>query len=70
MNRQVLESNGRERLVRLVVERITYDGLKGEIVVQFHPLGLKTLAAESVGTTAKLKRVERATAIKVAEEVA
>ncbi|MBI4565644.1 MAG: hypothetical protein HY716_13200 [Planctomycetes bacterium] len=65
----VLEPKERERLVRLVVERVVYDGVKGEIAVAFHPLGLKSLALEATGTTAKLKRVERAGA-QVAEEVA
>ncbi|MBI4564621.1 MAG: recombinase family protein [Planctomycetes bacterium] len=66
----VLESKERERLVRLVVERVDYDGLKGEIAVAFHPLGLKSLAEEATGTTAKLKRVEPPKTVEVAEEVA
>ncbi|MBI4563954.1 MAG: hypothetical protein HY716_04575 [Planctomycetes bacterium] len=66
----VLEPKERERLVRLVVERVTYDGLKGEVAMAFHPLGLKALASEATGTTAKLKRVERPAAVEMAEEVA
>ncbi|MBI4563953.1 MAG: recombinase zinc beta ribbon domain-containing protein [Planctomycetes bacterium] len=66
----VLEPRERERLVRLVLERVTFDGLKGEMAVAFHALGLKSLAAETAGTTAKLKRVERPAAVEVAEEVA
>ncbi|MBI4564444.1 MAG: recombinase family protein [Planctomycetes bacterium] len=66
----VLDPRERERLVRLVVERVTYDGVMGEIAVQFHPLGLKSLAAEAVSTTAELKRVGRAGAVGVKEEVA
>ncbi|MBI4564150.1 MAG: hypothetical protein HY716_05595 [Planctomycetes bacterium] len=38
--------------------------------VQFHPLGLKPLAAESAPTTATLKRVGRTAKVTVAEEVA
>lgn len=34
------------RVVRLLVERVDYDGARGKVAVTFHPGGIKTLAAE------------------------
>ena len=34
------------RIIRLLVERVDYDGAKGTIAVTFHPNGIKTLAAQ------------------------
>jgi site-specific DNA recombinase len=37
------------RLVRLLVERVDYDGAAGKVSITFQPLGLKTLAGERAG---------------------
>ena len=50
---EVLEPRERERLVRLVVERVEYDGAKGEIEVMFQPIGIASLAGESRGLYTK-----------------
>jgi site-specific DNA recombinase len=34
------------RLVRLLVERVDYDGAAGKVSITFQPPGLKTLAGE------------------------
>jgi site-specific DNA recombinase len=34
------------RVVRLLVERVDYDGQHGKAAITFQPLGLKTLAGE------------------------
>ena len=34
------------RVVRLLVERVDYDGQQGKAAITFQPLGLKTLAGE------------------------
>lgn len=65
----LLEPREKERLVRLVVERVDYDGVKGEIGLQFHPLGLQSLVAEA-GVATSLKRVEMPVKVAVAGEVA
>jgi site-specific DNA recombinase len=38
------------RIVRLLVARVNYDGARGKMAITFHPLGLKTLAGERLGT--------------------
>ena len=35
------------RLIRLLVQRVDYDGEKGTVSVSFHPAGIKTLSRES-----------------------
>ncbi|HTF55981.1 MAG TPA: recombinase family protein [Planctomycetota bacterium] len=65
----LLEPREKERLVRLVVERVDYNGVAGEIGLHFHPLGLQSLVAED-GVATKLKRVERTAKAIVAGEVA
>ncbi|HTU17523.1 MAG TPA: recombinase family protein [Gemmataceae bacterium] len=37
------------RVVRLLVERVDYDGQRGKAAITFQPLGLKTLAGEMLG---------------------
>jgi site-specific DNA recombinase len=34
------------RLIRLLVERVDYDGAQGSVAITFRPGGIKTLAAE------------------------
>ena len=34
------------RVVRLLVQRVVYDGEQGTVSVTFHPAGIKTLADE------------------------
>jgi site-specific DNA recombinase len=41
------------RLVRLLVARVDYDGVRGKVSITFRPQGLKTLAGELAGGTAK-----------------
>jgi site-specific DNA recombinase len=36
------------RIVQLLVERIDYDGARGNVALTFHPAGIKALAAEQV----------------------
>lgn len=42
-----LEPRERERLVRLIVERVDYDGVGGEIRLALHPTGIRALAEEA-----------------------
>jgi site-specific DNA recombinase len=37
------------RVIELLVERVQYDGTKGKLSITFHPVGIKTLAAEMAG---------------------
>lgn len=46
---EVLEAHERERLIRLVVQRVVYNGQEGEITAQFCPMRLGTLARETEG---------------------
>ncbi len=41
-----LEPRERERLLRLVIEKIEFDGVQGEIALTLHALGIKRLAEE------------------------
>jgi site-specific DNA recombinase len=34
------------RVVRLLVERVDYDGADGKVAIRFHPPGIKTLTEE------------------------
>ena len=43
----VLLDRERYRIMHLLLERIVYDGEKGEIELQFHALGITRLAAEA-----------------------
>ena len=43
-----LTPNERERVIRLLVERVGYDGDKGTVAITFKGTGIKTLARESV----------------------
>jgi hypothetical protein len=44
---EVLLDRERYRILHLLLERIVYDGQKGEIELQFHALGITRLAAEA-----------------------
>ncbi|HEX8912204.1 MAG TPA: hypothetical protein VF796_07575, partial [Humisphaera sp.] len=41
-----LSPKDRARAVRLLVERVAYDGAAGTVAVTFRPCGIRTLAAE------------------------
>jgi site-specific DNA recombinase len=41
------------RLVRLLVARVDYDGVRGKVSITFRPQGLKTLAGELAGRSAE-----------------
>ena len=41
------------RIVRLLVARVDYDGAQRKMAITFHPLGLKTLAGERLGTNSE-----------------
>jgi site-specific DNA recombinase len=43
----VLFPNEQARIINLVIEKITYNGEKGTITINFRPLGIKTLAEEA-----------------------
>ena len=43
----VLIDRERYRIMHLLLERIVYDGEKGEIELQFHALGITRLATEA-----------------------
>jgi len=42
-----LSPREQERVVRLLVERVEYDGKAGEVAITFRPAGIKTLAIEA-----------------------
>lgn len=42
----VLEPRERARIVHLLIDRVEYDGVKGEVTVTFHPLGISSPADE------------------------
>jgi len=44
-----LNPQERVRIVRLLVERVSYDGESGTVAVTFRPTGIKTLAEEEAG---------------------
>ena len=44
------------RIVHLLVARVDYDGAQGKMAITFHPLGLKTLAGERLGTNDEEQR--------------
>src|SRR5262249_38279669 len=37
----------RERVVRLLVERVTFDGRTGDVEIRFHPTGIRELVVEA-----------------------
>ena len=41
------------RVIRLLVQRVEYDGEKSTVSVTFHPAGIKTLADELEGANAE-----------------
>ncbi len=43
---ETLSPREQVRIIRLLVERVNYDGEKGTVSVTFHPTGIKTLAEE------------------------
>ena len=43
---EAMSSAEQTRVVRLLVERVDYDGQHGKASITFQPLGLKTLAGE------------------------
>ncbi len=43
---EVLLTPEKERLLRLIVERVTYDGATKQLQITFHPTGIATLAAD------------------------
>ncbi len=44
---ETLSPREQARIVRLLVERVDYDGGKGTIAITFRPNGIKTLAGEA-----------------------
>ncbi|MBI3722353.1 recombinase family protein [bacterium] len=46
---ETLEPRERARIVQLMIEHVELDGVKGEIALTFHPLGISTLADEVAG---------------------
>jgi len=42
----VLWPQERERIIRLLIERVEYDGRTGEITIEFKPTGIRSLAGE------------------------
>ena len=67
--RSVLEPRERERLVRLVIQGVEYDGTKGEIAVTFQPMGIAMLAEDAQGN-ARCSLTLKGEVEKMAEEVA
>jgi site-specific DNA recombinase len=47
-----LEPHEQVRLVRLVVDRVIYNGQESTLTIQFHPLGLRSLAEQLLSLTA------------------
>jgi len=43
---ETLTPREQARLVHLLVARVDYDGARGKLAITFHPMGIKTLAAE------------------------
>ena len=43
---ETLSPQEQVRIVKLLIERVDYDGEKGTVSVTFHPTGIKTLADE------------------------
>ena len=43
---ETLPPRDQVRVMHLLVQRVDYDGEKGEVSVTFHPSGIKTLAEE------------------------
>lgn len=43
---EVLLSRERERIIRLLIEKITYNGKTGQLDIRFNPTGIKLLASE------------------------
>jgi site-specific DNA recombinase len=43
---ETLSPREQVRVIRLLVQRVDYDGEKGTVSVTFHPAGIKTLADE------------------------
>jgi site-specific DNA recombinase len=43
---ETLSPREQVRIIRLLVQRVDYDGEKGTVSVTFHPAGIKTLADE------------------------
>ncbi len=46
---ETLEPRERARIVQLLIERVELDGVKNEIALTFHPLGISALADEVAG---------------------
>jgi site-specific DNA recombinase len=43
---ETLSPREQVRVIRLLVQRVDYDGEKGTVSVTFHPAGIKTLTQE------------------------
>jgi septal ring factor EnvC (AmiA/AmiB activator) len=52
---ELLQDRERSRILNLLLERIDYDGAKGEILLTFYPLGITRLAAEAASVDAPAK---------------
>jgi hypothetical protein len=44
---EVLYSQEQARICNMLIEKVIYDGEKGTITINFHPLGIRTLAEEA-----------------------
>jgi site-specific DNA recombinase len=51
----LLQDRERSRILNLLLERIEYDGVKGELLLTFYPLGITRLAAEAASVDAPAK---------------
>ena len=49
---ELLQDRERSRILNLLLERVDYDGAKGEILLTFYPLGITRLAAEAASVDA------------------
>jgi site-specific DNA recombinase len=49
---EALQTHERTRILRLLIEHIDYDGVGGELAINFRPLGVKLLAREAAGVAA------------------
>ena len=38
----------RQKLLQLLIDRIDYDGMAGQVTIHFHPTGLESLLTETL----------------------
>lgn len=50
---ETLNSREQAKIVHRLVQRVDYDGVKGNVSITFHPAGIKTLAGENPNTENK-----------------